>query len=84
MSTFRIIYEAKKMSDYSSKIGVNISKARKALQLSQNEIAQKLNCKQSVISRIENGGNIGEFFFKYLIFLKQNNVDLNGIFSVDP
>ncbi len=39
-------------------LAVEIHKARKAANLSQMEIAKKMNTTQSVVSRIENGTNI--------------------------
>lgn len=48
--------------NYQQKICENIKKHRKALNLTQGELAQKLNGKKSLISNYENGHSTPDIF----------------------
>ena len=61
------------------KIGANIRKARRDLDLTMKEVAEELETTQQTVSNIEK--KFDSKTYQYLIYLRKKGVDINKIFE---
>lgn len=58
-------------------LGNSIKFARLEIKFTQKQVLDKINCEQSVISKIESGQLVGAILIKYLKYLRKKGVNMH-------